>query len=164
MVTANSENSMLSLFSLLIIFVAVITAALNKSYHRAKCAAAILIPSFVHFAFMNDVNGASYYHLAMVFNMITIGLLELIKRKTPTHLLTDLQLISFGTMCVNLVGFLIWYSYLPPTVYNALWLVMASVEALRLFIHTKGDKVDGIDSGANNWRDDANERRLGSGG
>lgn len=167
MVTANNERSlnlMLSLISPLLLLVAIASSTINKSWHRVKCALAVLLPTVAHYVYFDHLQTVEYYISAMAFNAMTISILEIIKRGTATRLIVHLQLFSLAFMTVNFAGAMIWYSYLSPSWYNALCLVLAIAEAARIFLHTDGDKRDGIDSRDNNRRNNDNKRFLGGRG
>lgn len=160
---ANSANSLFQILPMMLVFTGILAFLLNGQKHRLKCALAVFTPSVIHFAFLDDLGGESYYLSAMAFNAISISLLEFVRRGTATHLITDLQIISMVFMACNFVGYIVWYFYYPPTLYNIAIYAMAFIEAVRLLIQTKGDRVDGIDGRVNNRHTDDAERGLGSG-
>lgn len=155
---------MLSIISPILLLAAIAASTINKCWHRVKCALAVLVPTALHYAFFNHFDTAGYYLSAMACNAISIGLLDIIKRGTATRLIVHLQVISFAFMLLNFAGAMIWYSYLSPSWYNALCLVLAVAEALRIFVHTDGDRRDGIDSRYDNWESNANKRSMGGRG
>lgn len=159
---ANSANSLFQILPMMLVFTGILAFLLNGQKHRLKCALAVFTPTVIHFVFLDDLGGESYYLSAMAFNAISISLLEFVRRGTATHLITDLQIISMVFMACNFVGYIVWYFYYPPTLYNIAIYAIALIEAVRLLIHTKGDRVDGIDGRVNHRRSNDSERGLGS--
>lgn len=156
---------MLSLVSPILLVLVVAVNSFDKSWHRVKCGLSVLVPTVIHLSIFHKypeyINSVEYYLSAMAFNAMAIGLLEFIKRGTATRLIVHLQLLSFAFMLSNLAGAMIWYAYLTLDWYNSLCVVLSIAEVVRIFIHTNGDKKDGIDSRGTGWSSDANKRGLG---
>ena len=152
---------MFSIISPILLVLVIAISLATKGWHRFKCALCLLIPTSLHFIFFDHLETANYYLTAMAFNSMTIALLEMVKRGVATRLIVHLQLFSFAIMLTNFVGVIMWFLYMSPEWYNAVWLTLAIAEAARLFLRTGGDKTDGIDNYNHNWIGNDSKRGLG---
>ena len=137
---------MLSVISPILLFLAITLTLINKQWHRLACAIAIVIPTYAHFQYFDLSTGWEYYGSAIGFSILAIALLQMVKPNDRcSELVAHLQIVSLVLASVNLLGYVMWYEFYSPVWYNALVLVLVIAEALRLVVHTDGDKIDGTD-------------------
>ena len=86
-----------------------------------------------HDALFGDSDGLTYYVTAGLFDYVTI---LLIKRTT------FIQLIVISSLILNMLGFLLWFFYLEPAIYNECFILLYIVTIV-LTIKNK-DKRDGV--------------------
>jgi len=154
-----------SIISPVLLFVATLVTALKGQWHRVACAFSIILPTYVHYKYFDNADGWVYYGTAFSASAITLALLQLVKpNKQHSQLVVHLQVISICLMIINLLGYVMWYTYLPPQWYNAFVLAFALAEVVRLFLHTDGDRKDGTDGVYYSWISRHNDSNLGSRG
>lgn len=86
-----------------------------------------------HDAFFGEADGLTYYVTAGIADYVTI---LLIKRTT------FIQLVVISSLILNLIGFLLWFFYLEPTIYNECFILLYIVTIV-LTIKNK-DNRDGV--------------------
>lgn len=86
-----------------------------------------------HDALFGDSDGLTYYVTAGLSDYVTI---LLIKRTT------FIQLVAISSLILNMLGFLLWFFYLEPAIYNECF-IMLYIVTIVLTIKNR-DKDDGV--------------------
>lgn len=86
-----------------------------------------------HDAFFGEADGLTYYVTAGIADYVTILLI---------NSATFIQLVALSSLILNFIGFLLWFSYLEPTIYNECFILLYIVTIV-LTIKNK-DNRDGV--------------------
>ena len=89
---------------------------------------AVLHSALETFEFMNS---GVYYISAALFNVVYIYSLS--RFSTVNRLITDLQMVSFIALFINVYGFLSWSLYLPTDTYKQVFVVVYVLAMLAIF-------------------------------
>jgi hypothetical protein len=101
------------MIDLLLISIFVISLLLPSKFDRTIALIFICV-TVIHEIFLSDLEGFIYYGSAAFFDLLIILLLSNIS----TKLSINLQNLCIFSMVLNFVGWLNWFNYMPPTVYN----------------------------------------------
>ncbi len=109
---------MITVLLVLIVF----AGAFQPNAPRLFAAVVFVVVTLSHEFFMSDTDGLIYYGSAALFDM---GIIMLTSGINPIHqMVTDLQRICLASVFVNFIGYFIWLSYLPPTIYDMSFMVL----------------------------------------
>lgn len=85
-------------------------------------------------------NGYWYYVCAAGVDLMIINTLNHVAPSRTTY---HLQRLCFVALVVNFIGWLMWFSYLPPTAYNAAFIVIY-VTAVYVIYREPENNADGV--------------------
>lgn len=107
----------------------------------------------------SDLDGIAYYGSAALLDLLVLILLSGIS--PIPRLAVRLQIISLISIIANMAGWLIWFLYLPPTVYDFTFYLLYAWALVEL-IRRNGDNVGGftVDCWATCFRFDIMSRFL----
>lgn len=115
--------------------------------------AAVLFVSIIslHELLLSDLDGLQYYGSAALFDLLIIVLTSGIN--PVPQMVLSLHRICFVSILANMAGWVIWFFYFPPLIYD-LAFVAINVWTLIIFIRRDGENVGGysMDSWASCFR------------
>lgn len=76
---------------------------------RNACGLLFVAASFLHSAFLAHLDGFLYYSSAALFAYVTL----LFSGRSIV-----VQMICLISIVLNMFGYIVWYLYIPPTIYN----------------------------------------------
>jgi len=76
----------------------------------------------LHYGFFNDLDGIMYYGSAALFDLLTIILI--VNLAIPTALAKQMLFVSAISIAFNYIGWMLWLTYMPPTLYNWSFIVL----------------------------------------
>lgn len=147
------------MLSVILVSLALVVAACRGLWQRTKASFVILVPAILHFSMLNDVGGEAYYLSAGLVSLFVIALLDNLE---SSPLVFDLMKINMAYIVVHALGYIMWYAYWEPFVYNALCYCLFVVEFYRLLKVTKLDARYGCKRNAGPVRTDGNHRNMGA--
>lgn len=147
------------MLSVILLSFATIAALFRGLWDRAKVGVIALVPAVAHYSFLNDVNAHAYYLSAAVTSFIVIVILELLPR---SPLVLDFMKINVAYIFIHASGYVMWYSYMEPTIYNYACYALFIVEFVRLLTVTKLDAKHGICRNSCAIRSNDNNRHMGT--
>lgn len=121
-----------------LIMLVVIATILQKD--QANLSAALIITSLTlfHELFFSAYDGTKYYLSAALFDMAAIILLS---RLNPLpKIALDLQIVSFVSILTNTMGWVVWFRYYPPVIYDLAyvviysWVLLLLIKRIRLHV------------------------------
>lgn len=118
----------------------VVVAFIQPNAPRFFAALAFVSITFLHEVFLSGCDGLAYYGSAALFDLLIIAVTSGI-RPVPKMVLS-LHRICLVSMLANFAGWVIWFAYLPPFVYDATF-VAIYVWALMILIRRNGQDVGG---------------------
>jgi len=89
---------------------------------RRFVACVIAATEAVHYGFFNELDGLMYYGSAALFDLLAIILI--VNLAIPTVLAKQILYISIVSIVLNYIGWTLWLTYMPPTVYNWSFVVL----------------------------------------
>jgi len=89
---------------------------------RRFVACVIAATEALHYGFFNDLDGLMYYGSAALFDLLAIILI--VNLATPTVLAKQMLYISIVSIVLNYIGWTLWLTYMPPTLYNWSFVVL----------------------------------------
>lgn len=134
-----------------------IAAALQPTRSRAigaVCFAAMLV---LHDLMLADADGFAYYGSAAFADLIVVALLH--KLAPLSKMVLVLQRLSIVSICINAVGYVFWFAYLPAWPYNG-----AMIGLLALVIWVLLKDVKNVGDPSIDWRGAGLRGDLGPGG
>ena len=134
------------------LFVALfVVAFIQPNAPRFFAAVAFVSITLLHELFLSDYDGLLYYGSAALFDLAIIILTSGIN-PVPKMVLS-LHKICVASILVNLLGWVIWFFYFPPLIYDAAFVALY-VWALITLINRSGLDVGGytLDSWATCFR------------
>lgn len=93
-----------------------------------------------HDIYLSHLDGFLYYGSAAFFDLVIILLLAALY--APCDMILKLQKVCLVSILVNLIGWVCWYLYLPPVVYNVAFLLIY-LHVLVILSHDLGDTTVG---------------------
>lgn len=117
----------------------VLAAAAVRYKQHTAVAFITVVPVVLHEIGAPFVSGASYYVFAAVLGFW--GVFALSSLPNPTTLVVRLQRVALASIAVNFAGWALWVAYLPPTLYNVVFValyVWLLIELLRRDIRGVG--------------------------
>jgi len=118
----------------------VVVAFIQPNAPRFFAAVTFVSVTISHELFLSHYDGLAYYGSAALFDLGIIAITSGI-RPVPKMVLS-LHKICLASMVLNLVGWGLWFFYLPPVVYDASFVILY-VWALLTFINRSGLDVGG---------------------
>ena len=89
---------------------------------RRFVACVIALTEALHYGFFNDLDGLMYYGSAALFDLLAIVLI--VNLAIPTALAKQMLFISAISIAFNYIGWALWITYMPPTIYNWSFIVL----------------------------------------
>ena len=93
-----------------------ILCLIQKIPARRFVACVIAGTEALHYGFFNDLDGLMYYGSAALFDLLAIILI--VNLAIPTVLAKQMITISVVSIIFNYFGWVLWFTYMPPTIYN----------------------------------------------
>ena len=93
--------------------------------------------TYAHELLMSNADGLMYYASAALFDLLIVIVLGMIA-PLPKMVLR-LQIISFGFVLVNFLGWIMWYAYQPAVLYDCLCAILFSLSFITLLLRDKKD-------------------------
>lgn len=104
----------------ILIYILALVAVLQPDKERRTVAGVFCCFVLLHDIYMSQLDGFLYYGSAALFDLAIISVLSKIH---ITHdLVLKLQRLCIVSIIINIVGWICWYHYLPPGVYNSSFL------------------------------------------
>ncbi len=88
---------------------ALIALTIASLFARNAYALMFVAASFMHAEFLGHLDGFMYYGTAVLFAYVTL----LFSGRSIV-----VQVICLISMVLNMFGYIVWYLYIPPTIYN----------------------------------------------
>ena len=97
--------------------------------YRSVAAMTLAVFNVAHFAMFETVESdVLFYVSALTFDVAcAVSLIKL-----GTRLSVDMAVLSLCNAVANLVGFVMWFAYLSPAVYNASMTIIMGLQIMRL--------------------------------
>ena len=114
---------------------AITTLLFQKSRQRLLLASFYVLINTAHLLLFNDLNGSSYYLVASLFDLLVMTSVSAIR--IPQTL--SIQKLCIISITANFAGWLMWYLYLDPAAYNA---VFVAIYLYAIIILTSRDRRD----------------------
>jgi len=89
---------------------------------RRFVACVIAATEALHYGFFNELDGLMYYGSAALFDLLAIILI--VNLAIPTVLAKQMLFISAISIAFNYIGWTLWLTYMPPTIYNWSFIVL----------------------------------------
>lgn len=127
------------LFICIVASILLITSKLDRI-----CITVFILITLFHEIFLSNLGGFWYYITAANCDLLIICILGQLSFRT--RLSVNLQYLSVLSIILNLNGWLDWYSYKPPGVYNTSYLLYYLVVLLTIIYgrHMGTTKVDSL--------------------
>lgn len=122
-----------------------IAAALQPSRSRAIGAVCFSSMLVLHDLLLADADGFAYYGSAALTDLIVVVLLH--KLAPLSKMVLELQRLSIVSICINALGYVFWFAYLPAWPYDS---AMIGLFALVLWVLLKD--VKNVGDPAVDWR------------
>ena len=127
----------------LLMITAITTLLFQKSQQRLLLASFYVLINTAHLLLFTGLDGSSYYLVSALFDLLIM---------TSVSAICIPQTLSIQKLCIisitaNFAGWLMWYLYLDPTAYNA---VFIAIYIYAIMILTSRDKSNVGDS-AGDW-------------
>jgi len=144
-----------------LILFSVIALAMNAGYSYSRVLVCIPVVLMAFISFYSDpyLEGWTYYLINASFCAIVVALLQIVKQ---TSLSLHIQIINAVAIFAHGLGFIIYLTGQPPTIYNDIILVLGVIEFTRLMLITKMDYREyGLIGGFNSIYRFVHFRKLG---
>jgi len=89
---------------------------IQRTQARKFAAGVFALIYLAHYIAFNKYGGFMYYGTDAIFNLVIIFLLY--KSQPATSLGLDLQFVCFASIVINAIGYVLWFSYMDPVLYN----------------------------------------------
>ena len=89
---------------------------------RRFVACVIAATEALHYGLFNDLDGLMYYGSAALFDLLAIILIA--NLAIPSVLAKQVLYISVISIIFNYFGWVLWLTYMPPTLYNGSFIVL----------------------------------------
>ena len=104
----------------LLMITAITTLLFQKSQQRLLLASFYVLINTVHLLLFNGLDGSSYYVVSALFDLLVM---------TSVSAICIPQTLSIQKLCIisitaNFAGWLMWYLYLDPAAYNAVFIAI----------------------------------------
>lgn len=106
----------------------VVLALLNLAAFRDDSGAVFVAPILLHDLLFRNSEGLLYYGSAALADLLIVEMLGRVRHVTSLTL--KLQILSAVAVGLNLMGFLLWVSYLPPAFYENAFVAWYAVALL----------------------------------
>lgn len=110
---------------------------LQPTEARVYAAALFAGPAVLHSLFLGHLDGLAYYGSAAVVDLAVLWAVGRIALPSATTI--AIQRICLASIVLNAMGWGLWAAYLPPTVYNAAFVMLYT---LALIILLQKDRAD----------------------
>ncbi len=97
---------------------------------------AALIPAGLHFVIADGLTDYEYYGTAACASLAVFAVLEYLPR---SPLGVFIQITQVLAIAVHFIGYVMWYTYQEPLVYNVLVMGLIITEWFRLMVRTRAD-------------------------
>lgn len=130
---------------IILIFLA---ATLQSDNGRRVAAFMFAVVALTHSMCMSDLDGFAYYGSAAMFDLALITILS--KMNPITDIVIKLQRISLVSIGVNMLGWVMWYLYLSPVIYNVsfifiyLWVTAVLLQRIKTSDDMEDSSVGGL--------------------
>jgi len=124
-----------------LLFAILLASVCQPSAERIFAAVVFITFTLVHEVTLSSTTGFTYYGTAALFNLLTILFTSGIN-PLPKMVLT-LHRICLAAILVNAAGWVMWFLYMSPAAYNALFFALY-VWVIITLIHRTGLNVGGL--------------------
>ena len=104
--------------------------ALRQDGRRFPAALIFAASLLIHDVFLSELDGLLYYGSAALFDLMVITWLA--NLKGTSELTVNLLRISLASVVLNFTGWLMWVSYLEPSLYNISYVLLYSCAIIAL--------------------------------
>jgi len=104
------------------IFIFGILSLMQKTPARRFVGYVIVITEVLHYVLFNELDGLMYYGSAALFDLLAIILI--VNLAIPSALAKQMLYISGVSIVFNYIGWSLWLTYMPPTIYNWSFIVL----------------------------------------
>jgi hypothetical protein len=125
-----------------------------KRPERRQVAATVLLAQFIFFLVGTQLPDRAYYVFAAVFDLaamlllassvVKVGRFQFHPPGPGTRLAFDMQVVCFGSLVVNGLGYAIYELYAPGWIYDALLVCVLTAQLVRLLLVTEDDGRDHV--------------------
>jgi hypothetical protein len=136
------------MITVVLISLVCMAAILQPNTQRLYAATATAALTCGQFIACDMLDGLAYYASAALVDTFVVFALSLV-RPIPRMVL-HLQVLSIVSIAFNLAGFVMWYFYQPPTLYNNAYLAFYATMVVVFLWRGKQDHVGGYS--AYSWR------------
>ena len=119
----------------LLMITAITTLLFQKSRQRLLLASFYVLINTAHLLLFNALDGSSYYLVSALFDLLLMTAVSAIY--IPQTL--SIQKLCIISIMANFAGWIMWYLYLDPTAYNA---VFVAIYLYAIMILTSRDPAD----------------------
>lgn len=123
-----------------IFFILAVAVLFQPNAPRLYATGCFVAASIVHDVLFGGLSGIGYYGSAAAADLIVIILLSGVY--PVSKLVVRVQLICFASIWLNFVGWLMWYQYYPPDIYNIGFTILYLVALLVFVLKGPGDVGD----------------------
>lgn len=99
-----------------------ILSLMQKTPARRFVGYVIVITEVLHYVLFNELEGLIYYGSAALFDLLAIILI--VNLAIPSALAKQMLYISGVSIVFNYIGWSLWLTYMPPTIYNWSFIVL----------------------------------------
>lgn len=118
----------------------------QRASARRFVAYIVVVSELSHYFLFNDYAGLLYYGSAALFDLFAIMLIA--KVAIPTALASQMLAIYAASIALNYAGFVLWLTYMPPTLYNFGFIILNLLTIICLIKREPGHgRQDAGDSG-----------------
>lgn len=122
------------------LIVAIAFLALRQDERRFTAALIFAASLLIHDVFLSELGGLLYYGSAAFFDLLVITWLANLKQ--TSRLTVSILRISLVSIVLNFTGWLMWISYLKPSLYNLSYIILYTCAIIALI------KKEGLEDGS----------------
>jgi len=123
------------------LLIALVIASLRQpNAPRFLAAVAFVGMTLAHEFFFSGSEGAMYYGTAAAFDLAMIAMTS--KINPIPKMVLNLHKVCLMSIVVNFAGWVMWFLYLPPTLYDASFVVVYTLAVVALFSRGREDVGD----------------------
>lgn len=139
-------SQIVTVMTLTILFILLlIVVVLQPTRARVYTAAVFGQVAFFHDALTHHMEGGGYYIWAAAADvLVMILLIPVSSRCIVAYRITHL---AFMSILLNVLGWLLWYNFYEPTVYDASFIVLYVCALITLIKRHGNNKYDGVGTG-----------------
>jgi len=130
---------------------ALIALTLASLLARNACGLLFVAASFLHSTFLAHLDGFLYYGSAAFFAYLTL----LLSSRSIV-----VQVICLISIVLNMFGYMVWYLYMPPTIYNYTCCILYIVAAFVITMDRGSGTRAGLYRGGFNLYTDSKPWRI----